>query len=57
MPPEDIIGGVQIQSGAMVGYKSNPNYRVFTENGLMILPSWLQNNFLEEIMEIVDKPA
>jgi hypothetical protein len=53
LPPQDIIGAVEIHAGAVTGYQRNPNYRLFTTSGLMILDSWFQSRLLEEIEKIV----
>jgi len=54
VPPEDIIGAVGVQGGAVTGYQGNPNYQIFTASGLMKLDSWFQSRLLEEITRIVD---
>ena len=46
--PEDIIGAVDVQSGEIVGYQANSNYRTFTAAGLIKLPTWFMDRLREE---------
>ena len=45
VPPVDVIGGVEVQSGALVAgsYQHNPNHRLLTENGFFRLPDELES--------------
>src|SRR6185295_5805288 len=40
VPPEDIVGGVEIQDGQMIRFHGSPNYRILTANGFMQLDGW-----------------
>lgn len=48
VPPEDIIGGISVRSGCAETYQGNPNYKVYTEAGLMRLEMFLHGKLLEE---------
>ena len=53
VPPEDIIGAVQVRNGEIVpgSYKANPNYRVYTDRGLVRLPRSLHQALLRALKE------
>jgi hypothetical protein len=52
VPPEDIIGGVEIESGQMLRFHGSPNYRILTADGFMQLDSWLKDRLIEELVVI-----
>ena len=54
VPPEDIIGAVEVQNGSVSDYQGNPNYQVFTASGLLKLDSWFRSRMLEEISGILE---
>ncbi|QDT44722.1 hypothetical protein Pan241w_48380 [Gimesia alba] len=49
VPPEDIIGYVEIKNGQMLQFHSSPNYRIFTKDGFMKLERWMHERLLEEL--------
>lgn len=55
VPPEDIIGGIEIRAGQMLRFHSNPSYRMFTENGFMHLDDWMRERLLEEIVTLSER--
>jgi hypothetical protein len=57
VPPEDIIGAVEIQNGSVSAYQGNPNYQVFTASGLLKLDPWFRSKLLEEIAGNMEKPT
>ena len=57
VPPEDILGAVEVQDGNMVAYHANPNFQIFTANGLMFLSSWWQERLVEETGRILEENA
>jgi hypothetical protein len=52
VPPADIIGAVEVQNGAAIGYQGSPQYEPFGRNGLMQLDSWLEARFTEELLAL-----
>ncbi len=52
VPPEDIIGGVEIANGKMLRFHGSPNYQLLTDNGFMQLDPWLKNRLIEELVAI-----
>ncbi len=54
VPPEDIIGAVEVENGIVSAYRGNPNYQVFTASGLLMLDSWFRSRLLDEIAGIVE---
>lgn len=52
VPPEDIIGGVEIQDGQMIRYHGSPNYQLITSNGFMQLDDWIKDRVVEELEQI-----
>ncbi|MCP4347466.1 MAG: hypothetical protein GY795_18325 [Desulfobacterales bacterium] len=55
VPPEDIIGAVEVRNGTVLGYQGNPNYQVFTASGMMMIDSWWRSKLLDEIKRIMEK--
>jgi hypothetical protein len=49
VPQEDILGVFEVRSGEPVSYKTNPNYRLFTERGFFVLHPELEVRLLAEI--------
>ena len=58
VPPEDIIGRVEVRGGRFVpgSYVGNPNHRLLTERGPFRLDSWLAQRLREELDQLVDHP-
>lgn len=52
VPPEDIIGGVEVKDGELVRFHVSPNYRLFTKDGFMRLDAWIHDRLLEELMSL-----
>ena len=52
VPPEDIIGGVEIANGKMLCYHGSPTYRILTDDGFMQLDPWLKDRLIEELVAI-----
>ena len=52
VPPEDIIGGVEIENGEMLRFHGSPNYRILTADGFMQLDSWLKDRLVEELVAV-----
>lgn len=57
VPPEDIIGAVEIQNGQMLRFHGSPNYRILTDQGLMQLDNWLKDSLIEELITIVNSKS
>jgi hypothetical protein len=55
VPPEDIVGGFEVTDGRVLdaAYMPNPNYRVFTQNGLTRLPEPLQSMLKAELKRLI----
>jgi len=53
VPPEDIIGAVEVHEGQLGHFHGSPNYRIFAQNGLMTLDPWLHAKLMEELMAVV----
>lgn len=49
VPPQDLIGTIEVRAGEMIRYHGNPDYRSFTRDGVMRLDPWLRSRLLEEI--------
>ena len=51
VPPEDIIGAVEIRDGSLVAdsYKPNPNYRVLTHRGMTRLTPSQRESFIDAL--------
>ncbi|MGD2068812.1 MAG: hypothetical protein PVI57_09100 [Gemmatimonadota bacterium] len=49
VPPQDVIGTVEVRAGEMIRYRGNPDYRSFTRDGVMSLDPWFRSRLLEEI--------
>jgi hypothetical protein len=51
VPPEDIIGAFQVQSGRVIpeSYWANEKHQVYSEHGLVRLPSFFQEAFIREL--------
>ena len=52
VPPEDIIGGVEIENGQMIRFHGSPNYRILTQDGFMQLDPWLKDRLVDELVAI-----
>ena len=52
VPPQDIIGCVEIQDGQMLRFRGSPNYRVFTDDGFIQLDGWLRERLIEELVAL-----
>jgi len=54
VPPEDILGGFEVQDGHILPgtYWANPQYRVLTENGLMQLPTTLHDALIRSLKKL-----
>ena len=50
VPPEDIVGGMEISNGTMLRFHSSPKYRILTKNGFMKIDSWLIKKLTEELI-------
>jgi hypothetical protein len=49
VPPEDIIGLVEIERGQLLRYHASPNYRILTKDGFMQLDRFLHDRLIEEL--------
>ena len=54
VPPEDIIGGLEIENGEVLEFHGSQDYRILTEDGFMKLNGWLQERLIEELIAIAD---
>jgi hypothetical protein len=52
VPPEDIIGAVEIERGRMLRFHASPNYRLLTKNGFMQLDDWLHERLVAELVAL-----
>jgi hypothetical protein len=52
VPPEDILGGVEIHNGQMLRFHGSPNYRILTNQGFMQLDDWLKDRLIEELVAL-----
>jgi len=50
VPPEDIIGCVEIENGQMLRFHGSPNYRILTDDGFMQLDPWLKSRLMDELV-------
>lgn len=55
VPPEDIIGGVEIENGQMLRFHGLPTYRILTSNGFMQLDSWFKARLIEELVAVATR--
>ena len=55
VPPEDIIGGVEIQNSQILQFHGSPHYQVFTKDGFMQLDGWLRERLVEELIALSDE--
>lgn len=55
--PEDILGSVELNAGDMVpdSYQRNRNHRLFTWNGLFVLPNDIEYRMMSEIYRTVEQ--
>lgn len=55
VPPEDIVGGFQVEDGAMIAdsYQPNPNHRILSARGFFQLDAALQAHLLDELAACV----
>ncbi len=51
VPPEDIIGGFQVEGGDVVAdsYLANPNHRILSQHGFLQLDPFLRQRLLDEL--------
>ena len=54
VPPEDILGGVEIVDGRMIRFHGSPNYRILTNDGYMQLDSWLKDRLIDELVAVAN---
>lgn len=54
VPPVDIIGGFAVRAGQVVrsSYQANPEYRAFTKDGLISLPPFLHQAFVDRLPKV-----
>ena len=52
VPPEDIIGGVEIENGVAVRYHGSKNHQLLTSRGWMRLHPWMHAKLLEELRKL-----
>ena len=57
VPPEDIIGAVEVRDGQLGHFHGSPNYRICAQNGLMTLDPWLHAKLMEELLAVVAHPG
>ena len=55
VPPEDIIGAVEVHNGSVSSYQGNPNYLLFTSSGWLMLDPWFRGKLLDEIADIIEE--
>ena len=55
VPPEDIVGAFGVTDGkaSAASYSANPNYRVFTKDGLTKLPQPLHGILIAELTRLI----
>ena len=51
IPPCDIFGGMAVERGLIVrgSYEPNPNYQLFSERGIFLLPTELQQKLMQKL--------
>ncbi|MCA9178123.1 MAG: hypothetical protein KDB14_26850 [Planctomycetales bacterium] len=54
VPPEDIIGGVEIANDEMIRFHGSPNYRILTDDGFMQLDGWLKDRLIDELLVVAN---
>jgi len=56
VPPEDIIGAFEVRSGTISpdSYRPSSEYRVYTHNGLLVLPATFHQAFFAQLKATVD---
>jgi hypothetical protein len=54
VPPDDIIGGFAVRTGEVVrrSYQPNPKYVAFTSQGLISLPPFLHQAFVDRLPRV-----
>ena len=52
VPPDDVIGAVKLKDGAPAAYEPMPGYEPLGRNGLMVLDPWLEERFMDELVEL-----
>jgi hypothetical protein len=54
VPPDDIIGGFAVRTGQVVrsSYQPNPGYIAFTRHGLISLPPFLHQAFVDRLPRV-----
>ena len=57
VPPEDIIGAVEVRDGQLGHFQGSPNYRIVAQNGLMTLDPWFHAKLMEELLAVVVHPG
>ncbi len=52
VPPEEIMGGVEIKHGLMHRFHASPNYRLLTQDGFLHLDDWLYQRLIAELVAL-----
>jgi len=54
VPPDDVIGGFAVRAGKVVrrSYQANPKYVAFTSHGLISLPPFLRQAFIDGLPRV-----
>jgi hypothetical protein len=57
VPPEDVIGGIQIANGKMIpeSYQRNPNHLILSSTGFFDLGPYLNGALLDEVLSCYSK--
>jgi len=57
VPPEDIIGGFEVEDGMLKKYRANERYLPWTAHGMMQLPPSLNHALYRAILETAGAPT
>ena len=57
VPPEDVIGAVEVRGGAIVRYRSATDYRILTQHGFPRLDDYFRPKLLAELLALPAVPA
>ncbi len=52
VPPEDIIGRIELANAVVVRFHANESYRLLTERGFMRLHPWMHAKLIESLLAI-----
>ena len=57
VPPEDIIGVVEVEDGQLHSYRGSPKYQLFAQSGLISLDPWLEERLIDDLQALQQRTA